>query len=98
MSEPAVSAALRRLVEERAARCCEYGLLPADVAFFPHEIDHVIALKHGGTTAAANLALACWRCNRHKRGALCRAAAPDRGREAAPPAGRPAVIAAPAHA
>ena len=38
----------------------------ADVAFFPHEVDHVVALKHGGQTDTANLAFACWRCNRHK--------------------------------
>jgi hypothetical protein len=36
------------------------------VAFFPHEIDHVIAEKHGGKTKTDNLAFACWRCNRHK--------------------------------
>lgn len=61
-----IPAALRRLVEERANYRCEYCLLPASVAFFPHEVDHVIAEKHGGATDADNLALACWRCNRHK--------------------------------
>ena len=40
--------------------------LPTNLAFFQHEIDHVIAERHGGQTNAANLALACWRCNRHK--------------------------------
>lgn len=57
---------LRRLVVERAGEHCEYCLLPVSVAFFPHEIDHVIAEKHGGVTAAENLAFTCWRCNRHK--------------------------------
>lgn len=66
MTERAISAGLRRLVIERANSQCEYCLLPTDVAFFPHEVDHVIALKHGGATDAANLAFACWRCNRHK--------------------------------
>jgi hypothetical protein len=61
-----IPAALRRLVEERANRMCEYCLLPANVAFFPHEVDHVIAEKHGGVTNADNLAFTCWRCNRHK--------------------------------
>jgi len=61
-----IPVALRRLVEERANRLCEYCLLPADVTFFPHEIDHVIAEKHGGETNADNLAFTCWRCNRHK--------------------------------
>jgi hypothetical protein len=57
---------LRRLVVERAGERCEYCLLPAGAAFFPHEVDHVIAEKHGGVAAAENLAFACWRCNRHK--------------------------------
>ncbi|MBD2186047.1 HNH endonuclease [Planktothrix sp. FACHB-1355] len=61
-----IPAALRRTVEERANYRCEYCLLPAGVAFFPHEVDHAIAEKHGGATDADNLALACWRCNRHK--------------------------------
>lgn len=66
MSITNISTALRRLVIERAESRCEYCLLPATVAFFPHEIDHVIAEKHGGLTGAENLAFACWRCNRHK--------------------------------
>jgi HNH endonuclease len=57
---------LRRLVQERANLSCEYCLLPAGLAFFPHEVDHVIAEKHGGITEADNLAYTCWRCNRHK--------------------------------
>jgi hypothetical protein len=36
------------------------------MAFFPHEVDHVIAEKHGGATNLDNLAFACWQCNRHK--------------------------------
>jgi hypothetical protein len=66
MSERTISAALRREVISRAGNRYEYCLLPAEVAFFPHEVDHVIALKHQGATEAANLAFACWRCNRHK--------------------------------
>jgi len=61
-----IPAALRRLIIERAKNRCEYCLLPAGVAFFPHEVDRVIAEKHGGQTEAENLAFACWRCNRHK--------------------------------
>jgi hypothetical protein len=61
-----IPVALRRLVEERAAGRCEYCLLPAAVAFFAHEVDHVIAEKHGGVTDDTNLAYTCWRCNRHK--------------------------------
>ncbi|MBK1986656.1 HNH endonuclease [Sphaerospermopsis aphanizomenoides BCCUSP55] len=66
MSTSYIPSALRRLVEERANYQCEYCLLPAGVAFFSHEIDHVIAEKHGGKTTAENLALTCWRCNRYK--------------------------------
>jgi hypothetical protein len=61
-----LNAGLRRLVEDRAGDCCEYCKMPSTVAFFPHEVDHVIAEKHGGTTDESNLAYACWRCNRHK--------------------------------
>jgi len=67
MSSTYISVALRRQVEARAHQRCEYCLLPAALAFIlPHEIDHVIAEKHGGVTEENNLALACWRCNRHK--------------------------------
>lgn len=66
MSLTYIPVALRRLVEERAKHLCEYCLLPAEITFFPHEIDHVIAEKHGGETTADNLAFTCWRCNRHK--------------------------------
>jgi hypothetical protein len=61
-----IPATLRRLVIKRAENRCEYCLLPAGIAFFPHEVDHVIAEKHGGQTKAENLAFACWRCNRRK--------------------------------
>src|SRR5690242_12415024 len=59
-----ISAALRREVRERAGGCCEYCLLAESEAFFPHEPDHLIARKHGGQTTSANLALACFDCNR----------------------------------
>jgi hypothetical protein len=61
-----ITAEMRRAVVERAGNRCEYCLLQVDVAFFPHEVDHIIAEKHGGKTEADNLAFACWRCNRHK--------------------------------
>ncbi len=66
MSQTYIPAPLRRLVEQRANHKCEYCLLPTAVAFFPHEIDHVIPEKHDGLTDADNLSLTCWRCNRHK--------------------------------
>ena len=67
MSETYIPIGLRRSVIERANHRCEYCFLPNSVSFFlPHEVDHVIAEKHGGATEPDNLAYACWRCNRHK--------------------------------
>ena len=66
MTQTRISAALRREVRERARERCEYCLLGESQAFFPHEPDHLIALKHGGKTVSANLALACFDCNRFK--------------------------------
>lgn len=66
MSTSYIPVALRRLVEERAKYRCEYCLLPANLSFFSHEIDHIIPEKHGGKTEANNLAYTCWRCNRYK--------------------------------
>jgi hypothetical protein len=61
-----VSAALRRLVAERAAYLCEYCLLHEEDTFFGCEVDHIISEKHGGPTVAENLAYACAFCNRAK--------------------------------
>ena len=61
-----ISRRLRVLVMERARGSCEYCLVHADYASFAHEIDHVIAQKHGGETVADNLAFACAQCNRFK--------------------------------
>ena len=66
MSKTYISVTLRRLVTERANNRCEYCLIPATLSFFPHELDHIIAEKHGGQTTLENLALTCWRCNRYK--------------------------------
>lgn len=61
-----IPTSLRRLVIERAQGKCEYCLLHKDDAEFPHEIDHLIAVKHGGLTVLENLAFACLKCNRYK--------------------------------
>ncbi len=62
----AVPASLRSFVRERAGRCCEYGLLPEEAVWVPHEPDHVVAAKHRGRTEEGNLAWTCLACNRHK--------------------------------
>jgi hypothetical protein len=60
------SAEHRRQVAERACHCCEYCLIPEELAASTHQVDHVIAEKHGGQTALENLALSCTVCNRRK--------------------------------
>lgn len=57
---------LRTEVAKRANHRCEYCLLPEAYAIYPFEIDHVIAVKHGGNTVLENLAYSCTRCNRMK--------------------------------
>jgi hypothetical protein len=54
MSATHVSASLRRLVRERAGECCKYCLIPEAMTWALHTIDHIIAEKHGSTTAAEN--------------------------------------------
>ncbi len=66
MSSAHISRAQRQEVRARAKGRCEYCLLPEDQAFFPHEPDHIIAIKHGGQRTVENLALACFDCNRFK--------------------------------
>jgi hypothetical protein len=57
---------LAELVWERANGRCEYCQMPQEYDGFVHEIDHVIAKKHQGPTAAPNLALACFPYNSYK--------------------------------
>jgi hypothetical protein len=66
MTVPPIPPSLRQFVTERAQEKCEYCLIHQDFSIYSHEIDHIIALKHGGETIAENLALACISCNRHK--------------------------------
>lgn len=57
---------LRQQVFMRANGSCEYCLVAQQDSFITHEIDHVIAEKHRGTTTEDNLCLSCYDCNRHK--------------------------------
>ena len=66
MSPGHIPAALRRLVHERADGRCEYCLIPELTTLVAHEVDHVIAQKHGGATQPENLALSCAVCNKYK--------------------------------
>ena len=66
MSALSIPSSLRQLVFERAQGKCEYCFIHQDVSIYSHEVDHIIALKHGGQTIAENLALSGLPCNRHK--------------------------------
>ncbi len=66
MSVTYISAALRRLVIERANGCCEYCRMSQVVGWLPYQIDHIRSEKHGGETIEANLCFSCVRCNSHK--------------------------------
>jgi hypothetical protein len=66
-----ISEAIRRDVRNRAGGKCEYCLLNERYGMKPHEIDHIIAEKHGGETALENLCLSCLDCNRYKGSDLC---------------------------
>jgi hypothetical protein len=64
MSE--IDSSLRSFVRLRAGGLCEYCLISERFTLAEHEIDHVIAVKHGGLTVVENLALCCVICNRYK--------------------------------
>ena len=66
MTSNSISAQVRQIVIQRALGCCEYCLKHQDFSIYTHEVDHIIAVKHGGETTADNLALSCLSCNRHK--------------------------------
>ena len=61
-----ISDELRARVAERASRRCEYCLIHEEDTGFPHQVDHVLSRKHGGSSSFDNLAYACMICNRYK--------------------------------
>ena len=56
----------RRLVRQRAGNCCEYCRISQTGQLVGFQIDHIIAIKHGGTDTDDNLCLACYECNIYK--------------------------------
>jgi 5-methylcytosine-specific restriction endonuclease McrA len=66
MERPYLSQKLRNLVAKRANYRCEYCLIREQDTVLGCAVDHIISLKHGGTTDADNLAYACVFCNRFK--------------------------------
>jgi hypothetical protein len=73
-----LSAKLREAVAERAERRCEYCLVSEEQAFARHQVDHVIAVKHGGKNTLDNLALCCILCN-YSKGSDLSSLDPDTG-------------------
>lgn len=61
-----VSAEIRLAVSERAGYICEYCLIAEDDSYYRHQIEHIISLKHSGSSEPENLALSCVYCNRNK--------------------------------
>ena len=61
-----ISAELRRIVEARAHKVCEYCLIHESDTYLGCQVDHIISEKHGGLTEAENLCYACTICNRAK--------------------------------
>ncbi|HEV7684334.1 MAG TPA: HNH endonuclease signature motif containing protein [Pyrinomonadaceae bacterium] len=61
-----ISAELRQAIADRANLLCEYCLIAESDTFYGCEVDHIISLKHGGSSELDNLAYACAFCNRAK--------------------------------
>ncbi len=61
-----ISAEIRLLVAERANHICEYCLIAEQDSYYRHQIEHILSLKHGGSSEPENLALSCVYCNRNK--------------------------------
>lgn len=56
----------RQLIKERAGNCCEYCRVAEEGRLSRLHVDHIIALKHGGTDHDNNLCQACYKCNGYK--------------------------------
>jgi hypothetical protein len=66
MSSRYINADLRDLVAIRANFVCEYCLVSEEDTYFSCQVEHIISLKHGGSSEPGNLAYACTYCNRFK--------------------------------
>jgi hypothetical protein len=66
MERPYLTQEIRKLVAERANYLCEYCLISEKDTILGCAIDHIISLKHGGSSDPDNLAYCCVYCNRFK--------------------------------
>jgi hypothetical protein len=44
----------------RAAHRCEYCLIHEDAAGFPHQADHIVSRKHGGSSTRTTWRMPVW--------------------------------------
>jgi hypothetical protein len=61
-----INTELRQTIANRAKQLREYCLIAEANTFYGCEVDHIISVKHGGSSDADNLAYACSLCNRAK--------------------------------
>ncbi len=73
-----ISVEMRSMVASRAGFKCEYCKIPENDSFFSFEIDHIISLKHKGSTILENLAYSCFPCNNNKGSDVGSVLFPDR--------------------
>lgn len=73
-----ISEKLRQIVAERAGCRCEYCKIHEEDSFFSFQVDHIISLKHGGTTTPDNLAWSCYPCNNAKSSDVGTVILPDK--------------------
>jgi hypothetical protein len=72
------SAAMARLVRQRACDRCEYCRTHQSLQVATFHIEHIVPIAAGGTSSLENVALACPTCNLHKSNRLS-AADPESG-------------------
>lgn len=53
----------RERVRQRAGGSCEYCGIPEEAQLYPFHVEHIIALRHGGSSDLDNLAWSCFDCN-----------------------------------
>ena len=66
MERPYLTQEIRRLVAKRADYLCEYCLISEKDTLLGCAIDHIISIKHGGSSEPDNLAYCCVYCNHFK--------------------------------
>jgi HNH endonuclease len=58
--------ALRLLISQRAANCCEYCRMQGDFSHDPFSAEHILPISKGGQNDLENLAWSCLGCNLYK--------------------------------